>query len=73
MPWARPCWTRGGPGKPNASIRQDLRHYPENGWSLLGLMHALRRQGREREAKAVQARFQAAWRDADVGLTRSRF
>lgn len=63
----------GRAGEAERVFRQDLRHYPENGWSLLGLKHALRRQGREREAKAVQARFQAAWRDADVGLTRPRF
>jgi tetratricopeptide (TPR) repeat protein len=63
----------GRAGEAERVIRQDLRHYPENGWSLLGLVQALHRQGREREAKAVEARFQAAWRDADVGLTRPRF
>ncbi|MDP1648147.1 MAG: hypothetical protein Q8M01_08095 [Rubrivivax sp.] len=52
--------------------RQDLRHYPENGWSLVGLVEALRRQGRDGEARATQARFEVAWRDADVPLTRSR-
>ncbi len=52
--------------------RQDLRHYPENGWSLVGLVEALRRQGRDGEARATQARFEVAWRDADVPLKRSR-
>ena len=37
----------GRAGEAERVFRQDLRHYPENGWSLLGLKHALRRQGRE--------------------------
>lgn len=53
--------------------RQDLRHYPESGWSLVGLAQALKSQGRAGEASAAQARFQAAWRDADMPLTRSRY
>jgi tetratricopeptide (TPR) repeat protein len=53
--------------------RQDLRHYPDNGWSLVGLEQALRRQGRDGEAGTARARFRVAWRDADVSLTRSRY
>jgi tetratricopeptide (TPR) repeat protein len=52
--------------------RQDLRHYPNNGWSLIGLAAALARQGRGDEARSTEARFRAAWRDADDPLTRSR-
>ncbi len=33
--------------------REDLRHYPANGWSLAGLAEALRRSGRTDEARAV--------------------
>jgi tetratricopeptide (TPR) repeat protein len=54
-------------------FRQDLRHYPENGWSLLGLAQAVHRQGRRHDAQAVEARFQTAWRQADMALTRPRF
>jgi len=51
---------------------QDLRHYPDNGWSLVGLAQALERQGRRDEARRAAQRFRTAWRDADVPLTRSR-
>jgi len=51
---------------------QDLRHYPANGWSLVGLARALAAQGRAEQARAAQARFRDAWRDADMPLSRSR-
>jgi tetratricopeptide (TPR) repeat protein len=54
------------------SYRQDLKHYPDNGWSLVGLARALAVQGRNGEARSTEARFRVAWRDADVALTRSR-
>ena len=53
--------------------REDLKRFPENGWALFGLMQALRAQGKNTEATAVDARFRAAWKDADVTLTASRF
>ncbi len=56
-----------------AVYRQDLLLFPENGWSLYGLMEALRRQGRTGEADEVQRRFREAWRHADVVLTSSKF
>ena len=46
--------------------RADLKAYPENGWSLMGLRDALRRQGKESEADAIDQRFQKAWATADV-------
>jgi tetratricopeptide (TPR) repeat protein len=52
---------------------EDLSRNRENGWSLFGLMKALRAQGREAEAAAVEKRFQSAWAKADVELTTSRF
>jgi len=54
------------------TYRQDLKHYPDNGWSLVGLARAVAVQGRADEARATEARFRRAWRDADVSLTRSR-
>jgi tetratricopeptide (TPR) repeat protein len=53
--------------------RQDLRRFPENGWSLLGLAQSLAARGMEQEALAVRARFEAAWKRADVELTSSCF
>ncbi|OQW37591.1 MAG: hypothetical protein A4E19_12995 [Nitrospira sp. SG-bin1] len=53
--------------------REDLRRFPENGWSLFGLAQALRAQGKDTEAAATEARFHKAWPDTDVTLTASRF
>ncbi|HEY8164370.1 MAG TPA: tetratricopeptide repeat protein [Gemmatimonadaceae bacterium] len=56
-----------------AVYREDLKRFPENGWSLFGLAAALRAQGKSAEAAAVEARFAKAWASADVKLTASRF
>ena len=53
--------------------RDDLKHFPENGWSLYGLAAALRAQGKTGDADAVDKRFAKAWADADVTLAASRF
>jgi tetratricopeptide (TPR) repeat protein len=53
--------------------REDLRHYPGNGWSLVGLAEAQRRQGHADAAGETERRFRIAWRDADVTLPGSRF
>lgn len=53
--------------------REDLKTYPENGWSLRGLAKSLQAQGKTEEAQAVQQQFSQAWKDADVTLTASRF
>ncbi len=50
------------------AFREDLQHFPLNGWSLHGLAVALREQGREEEAAVVQADFERAWETADVEL-----
>jgi tetratricopeptide (TPR) repeat protein len=52
-----------------AVYREDLRHNPENGWSLHGLEASLARQGKADEAAVVRARFAAAWARADVAPT----
>jgi tetratricopeptide (TPR) repeat protein len=51
---------------------QDLRIYRENGWSLFGLAQALRAQGDENAALAVDERFRKAWAHADFELKGSR-
>jgi tetratricopeptide (TPR) repeat protein len=56
-----------------AVYREDLRRHPQNGWSLVGLANALRAQGLEKQAVAVDERFRRAWSDADVPLAASAF
>lgn len=53
--------------------REDLKIYPNNGWSLYGLAQSLQVQGKTKEAQEVQQRFEKAWKYADVKLTASRF
>jgi tetratricopeptide (TPR) repeat protein len=52
---------------------EDLRRHPMNGWSLFGLGKALRAQGKDDQAKAVEADFKKSWAHADIVLTASRF
>ena len=49
-------------------FREDLVHYPKNGWSLHGLAASLRAQKRDREAETVEAKFRKAWDKADIKL-----
>lgn len=56
-----------------AVYQEELQRNPENGWSLFGLARAMRAQGREKDALAVERRFKAAWQHADVTLLASRF
>lgn len=50
------------------AFREDLKRFPENGWSLRGLQRALAAQGKDAEARAVAARVERAWAGADVAL-----
>ncbi len=52
---------------------EDLKRNRDNGWSLFGLMQALKAQGKNEDAALVEARFKKAWAKADVTLTSSRF
>jgi tetratricopeptide (TPR) repeat protein len=63
----------GRAGEAEDVYRQDLRENKENGWSLFGLLHALRAQGKDRETGEVEARFRRTWAEADVVLTSSRY
>jgi tetratricopeptide (TPR) repeat protein len=49
-------------------FRDELAIHAESGRALFGLRAALAAQGRDREAFAVQKRFDRAWRAADVVL-----
>jgi tetratricopeptide (TPR) repeat protein len=53
--------------------RLDLERNPDNGWSLLGLELALRAQGRESEATAIESAKDKAWARADIAATSSCF
>jgi tetratricopeptide (TPR) repeat protein len=55
------------------AYRADLQIHPENGWALAGLAESMARQGRAAEADEARARFERAWRGADVTLGGSRF
>ena len=52
---------------------EDLRRNRDNGWSLFGLMQALKAQGKNEDASLIEARFKKAWARADVTLSSSRF
>jgi tetratricopeptide (TPR) repeat protein len=63
-------------GNANAAEKvylEDLKTYPENGWSLYGLHQSLLKQGRKQEAHVVKQRYDKAFAYADIQLTSSRF
>lgn len=51
--------------------RDDLRRWPDNGWSLHGLASSLEAQGKKDEAARVRARFSEVWKRADVKIRSS--
>jgi tetratricopeptide (TPR) repeat protein len=51
--------------------REDLRRWPNNGWSLFGLAACLETQGRKDEAAAVKKQFAEVWKHADVQIPSS--
>ena len=51
--------------------REDLRKWPNNGWSLYGLSQALDRQAKTAEAARYADRFEKAWRKADAPISTS--
>ncbi len=62
----------GEPARAEAVYRQDLKDYPRNGWSMYGLVQALKQQGKDEEAMQVDARFTEVWQMSDIILTASR-
>jgi tetratricopeptide (TPR) repeat protein len=60
----------GRAAEAEAVYRMDLEKFPENGWSLYGLMKALEAQGKPYDD--VAKRFREAWKYADIELTSSR-
>jgi tetratricopeptide (TPR) repeat protein len=62
----------GRPDEAEAVYWEDLRKNPGTGWSLFGLMQALRAQDKKEQAALIEERFKKAWKDSDVNLAASR-
>ena len=56
-----------------ATYRDDLVRHPNNGWALYGLLQALKADGRDAEARVVEADFHTAWRQATLSISASAF
>jgi hypothetical protein len=54
------------------AFTEDMRKFPDNGWSLSGLQASLERQGRGSDAAAVKERLARAWTGADIQLAAAR-
>jgi tetratricopeptide (TPR) repeat protein len=63
----------GGAAEAEKAYREDLRRWPNNGWSLFGLAESLNAQGKKDEAAKVRQAFDEAWKHADTQLTASCF
>jgi tetratricopeptide (TPR) repeat protein len=63
----------GRPAEAETVYWEDLKRNRESGWSLFGLMQALKAQNKNDDAALVEARFKKAWARADVTLIDSRF
>jgi tetratricopeptide (TPR) repeat protein len=63
----------GRAGEAEAVYREDLKRNPHNGWALYGLVAALERQGKSKEAARTRRELAAAWQHADIRLTASAF
>jgi tetratricopeptide (TPR) repeat protein len=63
----------GESAEAEAVYREDLRRWPDNGWSLFGLAACLEPQGKKAEAAAIRAKFDEIWKHADVQIPSSCF
>ncbi|HZE97533.1 MAG TPA: tetratricopeptide repeat protein [Planctomycetota bacterium] len=61
----------GKPAEAEEVYKEDLKHWPNNGWSLFGLSRSLGAQGRKPEAAEVEAQFKEVWKNADLPITSS--
>jgi len=55
----------GRPAEAEVAFWEDLKRNPENGWSLTGLVAALKAQKKDDDAALVEARLRKAWHNAD--------
>lgn len=56
------------PKEAEQAFRDDLKIYPDNGWSLHGLFESLEKQDKKVQAQTVQIQFEKAWQYADITL-----
>lgn len=54
-----------------AVYREDLKKWPENGWSLLGLSQCLRARGDTKNLAGVERRLAAVWDRSDMKIDSS--
>ena len=64
---------QGRAAQAEAAYRESLQRQRGDGWALYGLAQALRQQGREADALAVEAQFRDAWQHATVSIQSSAF
>ena len=50
----------------------DLKTYRENGWALIGLMNAYKKNGEKKKYDETKRRFEVAWKHADIKVISSR-
>jgi tetratricopeptide (TPR) repeat protein len=55
-----------------SAFREDMRKFPDNGWSLSGLLASLEKQGRTSDAAGVKARLDQQWQRADIQIAAGR-
>lgn len=63
----------GQPTEAERVYREDLKRFPSNGWSLLGLSQSLRAQRKVAEADRAMVEFRRAWSASDVEIASSRY
>jgi Flp pilus assembly protein TadD len=54
------------------AFRDDLKKFPDNGWSLSGLQASLEKQGKTADAAAVKARLDQQWKMSDIQVAAGR-
>ena len=52
---------------------EDLKHNPENAYSLYGMYQSLAAQGKDDQAADFMTRYEAMWANSDVKLASSRY
>jgi tetratricopeptide (TPR) repeat protein len=62
----------GRPEEAETVYWEDLNRSPGNGWAMFGLAQALRAQGKNEQAAAMEKRFAQAWSEADIKLKSTR-
>ncbi len=56
----------GRPQDAEQVYREDLVRFPNNGWALVGLSEALKKQGRVAEAALAATEFEREWQGSDI-------